>query len=318
MIFIHDDPEFGDLLLIVADKIGFNPAMVEKDYWVTHCLWALLDQGFDLWLKGGTSLSKGFDLINRFSEDLDLKLESGAVAGIPAVQSWKSKNTSRTAERRDHFHSLCEAIEIPGTKLVAQFDAMEENRCRDLSIHVRYPLRFRERLHTQLQPFVLLEVGNAKVVPAVRCDLSSWVHEHVHDASPSAEYKANLPKRVRCLHPLVTLVEKLEVICRRYDKKSKPATFIRHYEDAARIIERADKLPNLERDVGEVVAEMLDAGDLRTALPSPAHPAFQTTNESEQQEALRLEFASLDPLYWGDRMSLEDCCERIRRWLQKR
>jgi len=41
--------------------------MVEKDYWVTHTLWAIHEQGFEVWFKGGTSLWKGFGLIDRFS-----------------------------------------------------------------------------------------------------------------------------------------------------------------------------------------------------------------------------------------------------------
>ena len=40
---------------------------------MTHTLWALRAAGFEIWFKGGTSLSKGFALIERFSEDLDLK-----------------------------------------------------------------------------------------------------------------------------------------------------------------------------------------------------------------------------------------------------
>ena len=72
MTFIHEDRDFDDLLTIVADQRGLTTGLVEKDYWVTHALWALQYQGFDIWFKGGTSLSKGFGLIERFSEDLDL------------------------------------------------------------------------------------------------------------------------------------------------------------------------------------------------------------------------------------------------------
>ena len=74
MSFVHDDREFGDLLRIVAGERRIAPGLIEKDYWVTHTLWALHDMGFDVWFKGGTSLSKGFGLIERFSEDLDLKV----------------------------------------------------------------------------------------------------------------------------------------------------------------------------------------------------------------------------------------------------
>jgi predicted nucleotidyltransferase component of viral defense system len=74
-MFIHEDPDFLNLIGIVAGKRGLALAIVEKGYWVTHALWSLGNAGFDVWFKGGTSLSKGFDLIQRFSEDLDLKLE---------------------------------------------------------------------------------------------------------------------------------------------------------------------------------------------------------------------------------------------------
>lgn len=62
MTFIHDDPQFADLLRVVAANRGLGVSLVEKDYWVTHALWALHAQGFEVWFKGGTSLSKGFGL----------------------------------------------------------------------------------------------------------------------------------------------------------------------------------------------------------------------------------------------------------------
>jgi len=38
MTFIHNDAEWADLLQIVADHVGRDIALVEKDYWVTHTL----------------------------------------------------------------------------------------------------------------------------------------------------------------------------------------------------------------------------------------------------------------------------------------
>jgi hypothetical protein len=57
---VHDDPDFDGLLRIVADKRKLAVGLVEKDYWVTHTLWALHRSGLELWFKGGTSLSKAF------------------------------------------------------------------------------------------------------------------------------------------------------------------------------------------------------------------------------------------------------------------
>ncbi len=82
--FLHDDPEFGDALAIVADQRGLSEPLVEKDYWITHTLWALAEAKLTVSLKGGTSLSKGFGLIQRFSEDLDVKIESPELPPVPS------------------------------------------------------------------------------------------------------------------------------------------------------------------------------------------------------------------------------------------
>jgi predicted nucleotidyltransferase component of viral defense system len=73
--YLHDHPQFADLIRIVADEMGIDPALVEKDYWIMHCLHGLQQFGFALQLKGGTSLSKGHQAINRFSEDIDILIE---------------------------------------------------------------------------------------------------------------------------------------------------------------------------------------------------------------------------------------------------
>ena len=60
--FLHARRDFDQLLALGADERGLDPMLVEKDYWIMHCLWGLQAQGFQFELKGGTSLSKGFGL----------------------------------------------------------------------------------------------------------------------------------------------------------------------------------------------------------------------------------------------------------------
>jgi len=73
--FLHKRGDFADLIRIVADERGLLPALVEKDYWIMHCLYGLSAQGLGFELKGGTSLSKGFGIIQRFSEDIDIRID---------------------------------------------------------------------------------------------------------------------------------------------------------------------------------------------------------------------------------------------------
>ena len=74
--YLHNHSEFPDLIRIVAAEKGIDPALVEKDYWIMHCLYGLQQLGFKFQLKGGTSLSKairsstGFRRISIFSSSL--------------------------------------------------------------------------------------------------------------------------------------------------------------------------------------------------------------------------------------------------------
>ena len=66
-----------DILNQVSNRTGLPPIAVEKDWWVTLTLYCTFDQKYSqhIVFKGGTSLSKGWNLIERFSEDIDLAID---------------------------------------------------------------------------------------------------------------------------------------------------------------------------------------------------------------------------------------------------
>ena len=203
MPLVHDDPDFDHLLRIVAARRGLAVGLVEKDYWVTHVLWSLHDRGFEVWFKGGTSLSKGFGLIERFSEDLDLKIEPGHVADLPLVTDWHRESRRATDQRRAYFEALPDLLRVPGADAGLALGA-DGTRWTGANIELRYPVRHAEGLGP-LRPFVLLEVGSARVTPSVERDLTSFVHEYLGATDRLGDYDDNRPRAVRCVHPLVTL-----------------------------------------------------------------------------------------------------------------
>ncbi len=70
-LFSHQD--FPTLVIAAAEHFGMPPHFVEKDYYVTEALRIAQRNLADrVTFKGGTSLSKGWGLISRFSEDIDL------------------------------------------------------------------------------------------------------------------------------------------------------------------------------------------------------------------------------------------------------
>lgn len=315
MSFVHDDPEFDALLRIVATKRKLSPGLVEKDYWVTHVLWALHATGFEIWFKGGTSLSKGFGLIERFSEDLDLKIEPGNVTSLAAVTDWKRESTTAIAARKAYFESLVQAVAIPGA--VATLDPeLVDKHWRGANIKVSYPGKHLTDLDQMLKPFVLLEVGSARVTPSVPCDMSSFVHDELAAQDQLSAFDDNRPRQVRCVHPLVTLLEKLDALGRRASKEgSDPASFVRHYEDAARIIDREASLPPLTEYTGpgELAEDLLREKQM-LPLPGVDHPAFALP-PGARTDAIRSAFDAIGPMFWGTRRTLENCTQGIRGWL---
>src|SRR5262249_12703466 len=145
-----------------------------------------------------------------------------------------------------------------------------------------------------MAPFVRLEVGSARVTPFVSRDMTSFVHEKLAAQGQLTAFDDNRPKAVRCVHPLVTLLEKLDALHRRFpNDKADPATFVRHYEDAARIVGAEASLPLLadHADVRALADDMLVQKQI-AALPSFADAAF-TPSDRARWDAISASHAAI-------------------------
>ena len=91
-----------------AEHPGVNQVAIEKDWWVTVTLKALFqtDCRDSLIFKGGTSLSKGFGIIERFSEDIDLAI-SHSFFGIE--KTGKSRREKLRKMARVYIHEILSA-----------------------------------------------------------------------------------------------------------------------------------------------------------------------------------------------------------------
>src|ERR1700730_5267767 len=114
--YLHNHPQFADLIRIVAAEKGIDPSLVEKDYWIMHCLYGLQQLGTKFELKGGTSLSKGFQIINRFSEDIDIRIEPPAERKVATGRNQTSP--AQVKSRKDFYDWLAATINIDGIEKV--------------------------------------------------------------------------------------------------------------------------------------------------------------------------------------------------------
>src|SRR5206468_820952 len=156
------------------------------------------------------------------------------------------------------------------------------------------------------------EIDSARVVPFVPRDLTSFVHDHLAETGLASDYDDNRPHAVRCVHPLVTLLEKLDALDRRAPRPDVDAvTYVRHYEDAAHIVRAFGTLPLLpdHRDVRGLAGEM-NAQRQLGRLPAPEDPAFDPSR-LVHGDRIREAYEAVGPMYWGPRLSLDEACEAI-------
>src|ERR1700691_16585 len=121
--YIHELKEFPELLRILEKELNIQAQLIEKDYWIMHVLYGLKKRNFEFELKSGTSLSKGFGIIDRFSEDIDIHIKPPK----DVVVNTNPKNTKPNAikSRKNYYDWLADAIKIDGIVSVerdVQFD----------------------------------------------------------------------------------------------------------------------------------------------------------------------------------------------------
>lgn len=100
----HQSPEFKDAILAASKALQIRPVLVEKDYWVTFILHELSLSTYAemVVFKGGTSLSKAYDCIKRFSEDIDLAIIPQEELSGNQIKNLLSKIDHAIADKLDY------------------------------------------------------------------------------------------------------------------------------------------------------------------------------------------------------------------------
>jgi len=237
-----------------ADRLNTLPSYIEKDYWV--CL--VLDFLFNrlpqshprMWFKGGTSLSKAFGLVNRFSEDVDIVV-SREDLGFAGESDPTGRGYLSNRRRKALFSELkwaCSAY-VRGdlrsvlTELVADVldgcDVVPDPYDQDaLSLLVRYPTMYPVSPASYVEPWVKIETGaRSAVEPTEICIVAPLVAEEIPNWPLHVD-------NIRTVAPQRTVWDKILVLhglhCGFRDQKRLPTSadrISRHYYDVAMILQ---------------------------------------------------------------------------------
>lgn len=234
--------DLRDAFTIVAERKGVLPLVVEKDFWITWCLQKLfsLPLSVNMVFKGGTSLSKGYNLINRLSEDCDITLSRASLGFVDERDPLYAPSRKKRDKLLDELKQACNDFitSTLKTKLYESFQQELEEEKWDLSVdedpqslRFYYPQVLPENNYgTQdyIRRSVLLEFGvRGDIYPTESRRLTSYIAEEFEIFDDSTTL-------IPCLSPLRTFWEKATLLHAEHHRpleKPTPLRISRHYYD---------------------------------------------------------------------------------------
>ncbi len=235
--FLHERTDFKALVETVADSEKINdPALVEKDYWIMHTVFGLKQLGLTFELKGGTSLSKGFGIIQRFSEDIDIRIEP--FDGLQVDTNPNHERPTHIESRRLFYEKLRDKIKIPGITTVERDATYDDETLRNAGLRLSYETHFGSI--AGLKDGILLEVGFDQTAPNRSVTISSWIVQFAE--AKKLQYADNRAPGIHCYNPEYTFVEKVQAVVRKYGQfkgygenpNEFPQTLLRHSSTSRR------------------------------------------------------------------------------------
>jgi hypothetical protein len=308
-IYLHDHKEFDKLLQIISGETGIIEHLIEKDYWLMHVLCGLKKQGLEFELKGGTSLSKGFKIIDRFSEDIDIFIKPPA--GIDVEINPKKQKPRHCQSRMEFYDYLANQIKIDGIIKVER-DHIFDNEQTYNSGGIRLIYKSITDNADGLKDGILLEVGFDTVTPNYPTTISSWAFDKAIEI-PEIEIKDNRAFGISCYHPGYTFVEKLQTITTKFRNEQKSGierpNLMRQYYDVYCLLnnhEVNDFIGTPEYHAHK--ADRFSNADLE--VPIKSSEAFLLSN-TELREKFTKRYKATSALYYKGQPDFNDVLKRI-------
>lgn len=224
-----------------SDKLSMSKAIVEKDLWVCMIL-KYLFENFKykdaIVFKGGTSLSKVYKLIERFSEDIDLALD-WKVLGYKSEEPYKDRSNTKQLKFNDKLNEDTKVFLRDEFLPVLENDFKDSLKGKDYKFYIDefdgqticfdYPKNHKDSSIIQV---IRLEIGSlAEPIPASRRKIKTYIEEVYPEV-----FDENI--QVVAVDSLRTFYEKITILHREANRVNGnyPTRYSRHFYDVYKIL----------------------------------------------------------------------------------
>jgi hypothetical protein len=292
-----------------AARMGTTPAIVEKDFWVCWVLakiFASLNLKSKLMFKGGTSLSKVYKVIERFSEDIDLVLDWDLVSSEnPSLVRSKNKQNSFNRQINEYAQGYI------ATQLLPELEALYAPLCKlaidqrdPHCVNISYPRAFDD---TYIRPEVRLEIGPlASWQPNREFTITSYAEQYFPELFRNGEIS------VRAIEGKRTFWEKATILhqeSHRPEGKAQPRRFSRHYYDLAMLAQseiRNQALSDLDllRDVVDFKMKFYPVGWAHYEMAVPS--SLRLIPSEEIRNSVTKDYRAMQDMIFGYKPSISE------------
>lgn len=313
------------IIILGSQKLGRDPNVIEKDIWVCWVLEQLFSMPNRLLMafKGGTSLSKVFNLINRFSEDVDVTLdyrsfEKDVDLFSEGISKSKLRKISDVLKNhvRDHVHLVVK----PYFSALLD-DLFGKNNCKiDLSdngekMRIYYPSVLEDIRDDYLSNSILIEFGGRNITEP---NQEHVIRPYLTDVVQELEF----PKAaVTVLSPARTFWEKatlMHVECNRGEYKANASRLSRHWYDLAAL--SRSTIGDLALGTPELLMDVIRNKKVFYDSPYANYDAclqkrFQMIPNEKFLVELKTDFEKMleSGMFYGDQPNFEDIMSEIEK-----
>ncbi len=230
-IAVLTDEERAEIFRETASVANITEAVIEKDFWVCWALYLIFSNEMlsrQVLFKGGTSLSKCYGLIERFSEDIDLILDWGLLTD-------EEPYLERSNTQQDRFNKNMEANAQAYVKdnmlpqieeLMGEFCQFRIDEDKPRSIIIIYPKSFNS---PYIKPEIELEIGPmSAMTPNSSFKIAPYCKDVVEGVVGDTNFIINAIEAKKTFWDKITI---LHVEAHRPENKKQPARYSRHYYD---------------------------------------------------------------------------------------
>nr|MBQ4455725.1 nucleotidyl transferase AbiEii/AbiGii toxin family protein [Clostridia bacterium] len=295
MVWLHDNKEeFRNAVLFAADQSRLPPAAVEKDYYVTIILKGLKERLPFIVFKGGTSLSKCYKVINRFSEDIDVTIDTKLSQG-------------QMGKVKDSIIAVADQLGMT----ILNLDETKSRRSYN-----KYLLAYDtviEKLNDVLQPMVILETSFAEVsFPTVFLPVDSYIGDMMQIEAPEmVESFGLLPFEMKVQGIDRTMIDKIFAICDYY-LKDDIRRHSRHIYDIYKLL----PVVVLDENFGKLVKEVRKVRAKNVSVCHSAQPGVYVPGvlmEIIDKEIYRDDYESVTSRILEEKISYDVAIEAVRK-----